>query len=118
MFIDLDLIFDDLIGYAFYHKTEVSAVIGDKIKCADGEVVEFFDNVEYSIDDFDEIVIFEKKETVAELEEFLKFLVENNNNDLVKTVKGKIEEANRSGIYRSYIALCNDEIYHIYDFSL
>ncbi|MGB5855286.1 MAG: hypothetical protein WBH20_08525 [Oceanisphaera sp.] len=118
MLIDLDLVYDDLIGYAFYHRTEVKAVIGDKVKCADDEVIEFYDDVEFSISDFDDIVILEKKETIAELESFIDFLMDNDGDDLVEIAKSKIEKAKPTGVHLSYIALCNDEVFDIYDFSI
>lgn len=50
MLIDVNMIFDEIVGYAFYHKTEVKSVIGDKVKCIDDEIIEFYEDVELDLD--------------------------------------------------------------------
>lgn len=84
MLVDLDLIFDDKIGYGFYHKTEVKAVIGDKVKCIDDEVIEFYEDVECSMHEYDDIIILQEKESESELKAFKEYLIYENINHLIE----------------------------------
>lgn len=118
MLVDLDLIFDDIIGYGFYHKTEVKAVIGDKVKCMDDEVIEFYEDVECSVHEYDDIIILQKKESASELKEFKEYLIAENLNHLIEKVDEKVEIAKREGYFISYMAICNDEALDVYSFSL
>jgi len=80
MLIDTDLLFDELEGYAFYHKCEVKAAIDEKVKCEDGEVLEFYEDIDYVFDEFDEVIVFKRKQTLQELESFKNYIEENDKN--------------------------------------
>ncbi len=118
MYIDTDLLFDDLVGYEFYHKCEVKAAIGDRLKCEDGEVLEFSEDVEYLMDEYDEIIVFKRKQTVNELEQLKKHCEENGNLDLISYIESNMEIAKRSGAFESYACVHNDTFYDLYAFSL
>lgn len=118
MLIDTDLVFDDLEGYAFFHKAEISAIIEDKVKCADGEIIEFLDSVECSFSEGDEIIILEKKETPEELKSFYNFCKKQGNQEILPLIEKRMDAANEFGVYKSYIALFDDQTYEVYSFRL
>lgn len=117
MLIDTDLLFDELEGYAFFHKCEVKAVIDEKVKCEDGEVLEFYEDMEYILDEFDEIIVLKKKQTLNDLEAFKAFLIETNKNELIASVESSIEIARRDGAYETFACVHDDTFYDLHGFS-
>jgi hypothetical protein len=118
MLIDTDLLFDELVGYEFYHKSEVKAVIDEKVKCDDGEVLEFYESVEYIIEEYDDLIIMKRKQTIQELIEFKEYLNEKSDLELIESVDTQIKEAQQNGAYEAFACLHNDTIYDLYSFSL
>ncbi|ABX50449.1 hypothetical protein Sbal195_3287 [Shewanella baltica OS195] len=116
MLIDTDLIFDEIQGYEFYHKCEVKAVIDDKVKGEDGELFEFYENIEYLIEEFDEIIVLRKKLTLMELEDFRDYIEKKGDIEIVKTIDRQIEEAKLTGIYITFACLHNDSFYDLHVF--
>lgn len=118
MYIDTDLTFDQLEGYAFFHRTEIKAIIEDKIKCIDDEIVEFIDNVEYNLDEGEEIIILEKKETTQELRKFYEFCENQRRSELLPVIAERIKEAELNGAYKDYIAIVDNNVYDVLNFQL
>lgn len=116
MLIDTDLLFDDLQGYEFYHKCEVKAVIEEKVKGDDGELLEFFDNIENEIEEFDEIIVLRKRMTLHELENLRSYVEKEGDLKIVKSIDFKIEEAKVNGVFTSFACVHNDLFYDLYDF--
>lgn len=117
MLIDTDLLFDDLVGFEFYHQCEVKAVIDDKVKCDDGEILEFYENIEYLIEKYDQILILKRRQTLEDLEGFKSFLIERNNSELLKSVEANIEVARRVGVYETFACVHDDTFYDLHSFS-
>ncbi|CAM3820103.1 MULTISPECIES: hypothetical protein [Pseudoalteromonas] len=113
MLIDTDLLFDDLVGFEFYHQCEVKAVIDDKVKCDDGEILEFYENIEYLIEEYDQILILKKRQTLEDQEGFKSFLIERNNSELLKSVEANIEVARRDGVYETFACVHDDTFYDL-----
>ncbi len=105
MLLDADLLFEDLVDFAFYRKSE------------DGEVLEFYEDVEYEIDEFDDIIILKRKETLKELESLRAFALDKNDPDLIATIDRRIEIANKEGVYESYACVHDDRFYDLHSFS-
>ncbi len=118
MLVDLDLLYDDLDGYAFFHKDVIESVIDDKAKCSDGSVIEFHDDVEDDISEGDDIIVLEKKDSAQELERLLPYFKEKGSAGDVKFLMDRIQTAKETGYHRSYIALCNDSVFSVYNFRL
>ena len=114
----MDVLFDELIGYEFYHKAEVTAVIEDKVKCEDGAVLEFMEDVSYAIDEFDELIVLRKRQTVEELSEFKEFLMERDETNLIESIERQIDVAKEKGVYTTYACICNDTFYDLFSFTL
>lgn len=117
MLIDTDVLFDELEGYAFYHKCEVKAVINDKVKCEDGEVLEFYEDIEYIIDEFDEILILKRVHTLQDLERFKSHMNESADANLLTTLEEHIEIARKDGAYETFACIHNDSFYDLHSFS-
>lgn len=118
MYVDMDVLFDELVGYELYHKAEVTAVIHDKVKCEDGSVLEFMEDVSYAIDEFDELIVLRKKQSVEELSEFKEFLKEKGETNLIESIERQIDEAKQNGVYITYACVCNDTFYDLFSFTL
>ena len=116
MLIDTDLIFDEIQGYEFYHKCEVKAVIDDKVKGEDGEILEFYENIEYLIEEFDEVIVLRKKLTLMELEDFRDYIEKKGDIKILKTIDKQIEEAKLAGAYITFACLHNDSFYDLHVF--
>lgn len=118
MHIDTDLIFDEIVGFEFYHKCEVKAVINDKVKCEDGEILEFYENIEYLVEDYDEIIVLRRKQTTYELEQFKDHCINVGDLTLVSYIEENIEKAKSKGYVESYACIHDDTFYELHSFSL
>lgn len=136
----MDLIFDEIIGHELYHKTKVKAVIGDKVKCMDDELIEFYEDVEWAVNEYDDIIILKNKESESELKTLKELLSIENKKELLESdncnllgyeslapedikflteqVNWKLEVAIRNGFFTSYVAVCNNKCFGVYSFSL
>lgn len=116
MLIDTDLLFDDIQGYEFYHKCEVKAVIDDKVKGEDGELLEFYENIEYLIEEFDEVIVLRKKMTLKELEDFRAYLKKQDDTQIIKTIDAQIEDAKINGVYVTFACIHDESFYDLHSF--
>ena len=117
MLIDLDLFFDDLVDYAFFHKTEVESVIGDRVKCVDGEVLDFYEDVEHLLSEFDDIVVLRRRQSLATLIQLRDFVLTKNLADTVDHIDRLIDIAKREGEVVDYIVIVNDSVMSLHKFS-
>lgn len=118
MLLNVDILFDELSGFEFYNFSEIAAVISDKAKCTDGSLLEFMDDVEYSMSAGDEILVLRQRKSVRELEDFREHLRSRGDWSLDDFLSRQIAVAEKEGYSASYVAVVNDEIFSIYKFSL
>lgn len=116
MIIDINSIFDELVDYSFHHLTEVKAVVDNKVKCIDGELIEFIDPVDDLIFEYDEVVILAQKTSSVELKSILSGL-EDNQKELIEEFERRIRVADKNGFYLTYAVLVNDVVEPVVDFS-
>jgi len=68
-----EMIYDEIEGFSFIFRGTVEKVLDDVVRCDDGAKIQFFEDMEYLISEFDEIYILEQRSSVKELEDLKKY---------------------------------------------
>lgn len=116
MYVDVGALFDQIFGHELFNLSEVVAVVSDKVKCADGTVLEFLEDVDGQICEGDDILVLRQRLARKELEEVRESMRCKNDWSLDDVLTQQIAEAEREGFSISYSAVVNDEIYPLLDF--
>lgn len=119
MYVDIDMLFDDLEGYAFQEKTTVSAVIKDSVKCEDDSVLRFYEDIDYSISEYDDLVLLRRRTCIGELRTQKTYFDSNQDErsrDILNEIERRIEIAESTGHYDDYKILCNDSVFDVFEY--
>jgi hypothetical protein len=120
MYLDLDLVYDEIQGWEIFHLLEVNAVIDNKVKGDAGEVIEFYEEVDSIIDDFEDILLLKKKESVPEIIELRDYIEKTDGKDCeaIDVLNQRLKIAEKDGAFESFGCVHNDTFYLLHDLSL